>query len=346
MNKYTPITLIGFGITGQLLLSYILDDIPGNKITVIDPDFIGGDFVRQPYGSIKSNTTISQMTNKMSDNWSKTVAALKSRGELTDTVRLSDIGNDMKIVGLALAAKCVTVYDKVVKIIWNNDKKRWTLELESGTVRETSMVCLCSGMISRQEDYCIPTIPLPIALDETSLMRIVNPGQRVIVIGSSHSATLVLKNLKAISDVAVACFYRGDKPFRFARDGAYDGIKQESAEIADSILSGEYPMLTLINTSNLKEVCAHARSADWIIQATGFKSAMPMIVSDNAIIEPLWDSKTGLCTNLSQLQAFGACVPDTTTIDEKEYADISISSFIDQLLIRWPVLKGNIQNLL
>lgn len=346
MNKYTPITLIGFGIAGQLLLSYILDDIPGNKITVIDPDFIGGDFIRQPYGSIKSNTTISQMTDKMSDNWSKTSEALKSRGELTDTVRLSDIGNDMKLTGLELAAKCITVYDKVVKMIWNNDKKRWTLELESGLLRETSIVCLCSGIISRQEDYCIPTIPISIALDEASLMRIVNPGQRVIVVGSSHSATHILKNLKAISDVSVTCFYRGDKPFRFARDGAYDGIKQESAEVADSILSGQYSMLTLVNTSNLKEVCAHARSADWIIQAVGFKAVMPIIVSDNTIIEPLWDSKTGLCTNLSQLQAFGACVPDTTTIHEKEYTDISISSFIDQLVIRWPILKSNIQNLL
>ena len=105
-------------------------------------------------------------------------------------------------------------------------------------------------------------------------------------------------------------------------------------------------MLTLINTSNLKGICAHTRSADWIIQATGFKAVMPMIVCDNTVIEPLWDSKTGLCTNLSQLHAFGACVPDTTTIDKKEYADISISSFIDQLLIRWPILKGNIQNLL
>ena len=346
MNKYSPITLVGFGITGQLLLSYILDEVDGNKITIIDPDFIGGDFVREQYGSIQSNTTISQMTEKLSDKWSKTVASLNSRGAPSDTVRLSDFGIDMKKTSRSLAAKCNCIYDKVISASWSPQAKRWTLNLKSGLSRETSIICICSGMISRQEDYGIPTIPLSNALDKASLMRIISPGERVVVIGSSHSATLILKNLNDIDTVSVTCIYRGEKPFRFARDNAYDGIKQESAAIADAILRREYKGLTLVNINDLKGISTNIRSADWLIQATGFQPCIPTLIYGDERVKPLWDPKTGLAVDLPQVQAFGACVPDITRIGEKDYPDISISSFIDQIIVRWPILKANLQNLI
>jgi hypothetical protein len=346
MSKYSPITLVGFGIAGQLLLSHILDEVDGNKVTIIDPDFIGGDFVRQQYGSIQSNTTVSQMIGNLSDKWSKTINSLNSRAAPSDTVRLSDFGIDMRKTSAPLAAKCQCVYDKVTSASWNPEAKRWTLNLESGSSRETSIVCFCSGMISRQEDYGIPTIPLSNALDKASLMRIISPGERVVVIGSSHSATLILKNLNGIDDISVTCIYRGEKPFRFARDSEYDGIKQESAAVADAILSGEYTNLKLVRTNDIKNICANIRSADWIIQATGFHSCIPTLICGNEEVNPVWDPKTGTTTDLPQAQAFGACVPDTTRVGEKDYPDISISSFIDQLLTRWPLLKANIQNLL
>jgi hypothetical protein len=286
------------------------------------------------------------MTGKLSDKWSKTVNSLNSRGAPSDTVRLSDFGIDMRKTSAALAAKCHCVYDKVKSASWNSETKKWTLDLESGQIMETSLVCFCSGMISRQEDYGIPTIPLSNALDKASLMRIISPGERVIVIGSSHSATLIMKNLNDIDDVSVTCIYRGEKPFRFARDDVYDGIKQESAEVADAILRGEYTKLTLVNIGNLKHLSTKLRSADWLIQALGFQACIPTLMSGNEVVKPSWDAKTGLAVDLPQVQAFGACVPDTTRVGEKDYPDISVSSFIDQIIVRWPILKANIQNLL
>ena len=104
--------------------------------------------------------------------------------------------------------------------------------------------------------------------------------------------------------------------------------------------------MVLINVNDLKGVSSKIRSADWLIQATGFQSCIPKIICGNDETKLIWDPKTGLSADLPQVQAFGACVPDTTRIGEKDYPDISISSFIDQLSSRWPILKANIQNLL
>jgi hypothetical protein len=155
-----------------------------------------------------------------------------------------------------------------------------------------------------------------------------------------------LKNLNEIDNVTVTCLYRGEKPFRFARDGVYDGIKQESAAVADAILRGEYARLTLVNTSDLKCLSAKLRAADWLIQATGFQPCIPTLMCENELVKPVWDPKTGLSVDAPQVQAFGACVPDTTRVGEKDYPDISITSFIDQIIVRWPLLKANIQNLI
>ena len=346
MSNYTPITLIGFGIAGQLLLSYILDIVPGYKVKIIDPDFLGGDLIRE-YSGIHSNTMIGQKLESLArlpNNWSETISSLKARGAPEDTVLLADLITDLRKSSGRNAANCNFIYDKVSSVTWNEEAKRWLLHLESGTEHSTALICFCGGMTPRQVDYGIPIIPLSMALDTLRLARMIQKGQHIIVVGSAHSATLVLKHLNTIPDISVSCIYRGSKPFKYARDNQYDGIKKESAEIADAIEGGQYANLEFVKSDDVAAISRAVKKADWVIQASGFVPRFPVINIGNTPVIPTWDAATGLAKELPQAQAFGACVPATTTINEKAYPDISVGSFVEQMEQRWPLLKLTIQN--
>jgi len=347
--NHFPITLIGFGVAGQFLLSHILELVPAYKIAVIDPDFIGGDIARY-YSAIKSNTMIGdkvESLSKLPSIWSETIESLKKRGASDNTVSLAHLISDIRLTGHKIASKCACIYDRVSQVEWNKDNKLWTLRFASNKPPQTTnIICFCVGMIPRQEDYGIPSIPLSIALDPLALERIIQPGQNITVIGSAHSGTLVLKHLNAINNISVNCLYK-DIPFKFARDGVYGGIKKESADIADSIINNGYKNLTMVKITDMKGVSKALRGCDWVIQASGFHSNFPEFkVNNAAAFIPKWDTNTGLSSDLPQAQAFGACVPGVTEKDGKVYPDISVGSFVDQLTVRWPLLKALIQNLL
>ena len=348
MISYTPITLIGFGVAGQLLLSHILEIVPAYKVAIIDPDFIGGNLARD-YTAIQTNTTIGQKVASLSTMphvWSETVAALKSHGSETACVSISDLAGDLRKVGHTLIQRCVQLYGEVNELSWLPDEKKWNIQFKNtGQLHKTDIVCICTGIIPRQEDYNIPTIPLHIALDSNILARTVVPGSTVGVIGSSHSATLILKHLNGIKDVSTICFYRGSKPFKFARDTQYGGIKQESEKIGDSILRGEYTNLTLCPLDDLRATVNGFRKCDWIIQAIGFNANIPLLTQNKSEVKVDWNPASGLC-NMPQIQAFGACVPNITLINNDiSYPHISVASFVDQLTLRWPLLKRLIQDI-
>jgi hypothetical protein len=340
------ITLIGFGIAGQLLLSYILDLVTGYNVTIIDPDFLGGDLIRD-YANIYTNTTIAQKIKsleKLPNTWSESINSLRDRGELNDTVLLADLITDLRKSSGKLVSQCKCIYDKVKKVSWNEESRVWKLYLDSGSTHTTRIICFCGGMVPRQDDYGIPIIPLSIAMDESRLSRIIKKTHHIIVIGSAHSATLVLKNLNNIPGVLVSCLYRGSKPFKYARDNEYSGIKKESADIADAIEKGTYTNISFIPINNIPVISKTIRNADWIIQANGFTARFPDIFIGDTCITPTWNPQTGLSNELPQAQAFGACVPSVTCINNDIYPDISLSSFVDQLEQRWPLLKSTIQN--
>jgi hypothetical protein len=154
-----------------------------------------------------------------------------------------------------------------------------------------------------------------------------------------------MKHLNIIPGISVTCLYRGGEPFKYARDGDYGGIKQESAAIADAILRDEYKHLSLVPITDICGLSSTLRKANWIIQATGFNSRMLRFTTDKEA-EPTWDPATGLAPELPQVQAFGACVPNVSVMEGKKYPDISVGSFIDQLVIRWPLLQTQIDQVI
>jgi hypothetical protein len=162
----STITLIGFGISGQILLSYILTILAAHNITIIDPDFVGGDLARE-YGAIQSNTTIETKVRSIESlvsmtgtitNWSNTISSLKGKGSSDSTVNLSDLASDIRITGIEMANKVKCIYDIVSAATWVPEENLWHLTLGNGKTHTTQVVCFCTGMLPKKEVNQAPKI--------------------------------------------------------------------------------------------------------------------------------------------------------------------------------------------
>jgi hypothetical protein len=328
--RHIPITIIGYGVAAQFLLSHIIQEISGNLISIIDPDFLGGSLQRN-YSFIQSNTTCEQTCNSLSKLppiWSKVSHALQKKYTNSSTMPLGDLMSEIHSIGRVLLKDCNCFYDTVQTAQWNPETKRWSL-LCKNIAHTSDILCVCTGILPGQKDYGIPTIPLQNALDPQFLPRLVKKGDHIVVVGSSHSGTLILKNLQEIPDIYTTCIYRS-VPFKFLKDGFLEGIKEESASIAESIQRGEYKNLTMISSSDTSELSKCFRNSTWIIQASGFEKNLPSFrtISDQPF-ELSWDSKTGKAQTVEHLYGFGACVPN-------ESGEIGIGPFVEQLEQRLP----------
>ena len=342
----SPITILGFGVSGQLLVCQLLEIVKGSQITIIDSNFSGGDLMCN-YSGIKSNTTIGQKADRLTqedsiDDWKEIGLWLSKRGKADDCLHLSEIATDIQRKGHERAKECSCIYDTVTDTKWNAETKIWSVYFSSDRQPlQTRILYVCTGMEPRQEDYGVPCIPLSVSLDPAQLKRIVLPGQKVVVFGLSHTGTLVLKHLASIDDVQITGIYRGDVPFKYERNGYYGGIKQESAEIADSILNGKFSnQITLLSIRDSTKMSQKIHNANWVIQCIGFQPKRLLINSANA----MWNAQTGECQGFPQILSFGACNPAVTNYMAGRYQDISIEAFLDQITARLPLLKQQLKD--
>jgi hypothetical protein len=211
--------------------------------------------------------------------------------------------------------------------------------LDSGRTILAEKVMLCTGVQPRVLAYDVPCIPLEIALDSGRLERYVKKGQCVMVFGLNHSGTLVLANLAKICS-RVYGVYRGSKPFLFARDDEYDGIKQEAAVIADSVLAGGMPACTLLSlTTSEKDVMRILRYCNYVVYCVGFKQKGLSIKNGEVNLDlSAYNSDTAQLADGVPIWCYGAGFPNKTEYRGKTHYDVGIPSFVDYMLRTFPAL--------
>jgi hypothetical protein len=136
-------------------------------------------------------------------------------------------------------------------------------------VYEAQKLVLATGAAPKILDLPKPIIPLAAALTPALLQNYVTPADRVAVFGTAHSGTLALKNLRAAGVTRLTALHKGDTPFYFARDGHTEGVKQESATIADSILAEKW--VTLVSLDDFAAAHRAAAEATAVVYAIGFE---------------------------------------------------------------------------
>lgn len=334
------IGIVGCGTSGILvILELIRQGISPKQIVIIDPYFDGGSLIRK-WGSIQSNTRWDQIRDCMIQYTSakEPIDALNLRYTAEQTVLLSDLGWLLHQAMLPYLSDIQTHIDCCTKVFYENSKP--VLQVLDQSI-SCDLVFLCQGGKQKTVDCGKPIIPIEIALDPALLKRYIKPGQLVSVFGTAHSGTLVMKHLHDCGANVIG-FYKSSTPFFFARDGNYDGIKQESADIADRILANKYENIQLFSTQNLKYVIQSVSKSAWVVSCAGFDIS-PIDLKDEtgSFIDSLkYSPQTGQI--YKSIYGFGLAYPGITEIDSKIYKDISIPSFVQQIQRCLPeILKNN-----
>jgi len=327
------VAIIGCGASGSLcLLELARKGRDLSTITVIDPYFDGGDLGRR-WGAVKSNTKWQQIVDSLSQ-YPSAAAPIAELGKAygpEDICLLSDLANLLQQAVRPLLQSVNLHVDTCKKL--KKTEAGCSIDLVAGgEVPETfGRVFLCQGGVEKQLDYGKPVIPLDIALDPVRLRRLIRPGQTVTVVGLSHSGTLVLRNLNDLG-ISLQGVYDTEKPFYFARDGCYDGIKEEAATIADMIVAKTLPV-KLVSTKDMKNLVKVLTKTDWIVLSIGFTArSLPITAVDGTQLNEVdYSPTTALVAGQPDLYGFGLSYPGVSEIEGKAYKDISIPSFVQQI---------------
>lgn len=325
MKEYT-LCIVGTGAAGLLaLFSLSFTQLPPEQIVIIDPYHDGGDLQRK-YSSVQSNTIWNQMLEVLRLK-GISIESLPSEWRDLDPAKPTLLKHYIQLLRYltkTYTQRCETLYSSVSQIKEVGGKLR--IFLDGQEFFETKMCILATGCSPKNLGFPIPTIPLEIALNREMLKTYVGPNQTVCLFGTAHSGTLILENLHELK-VKTHAFHKGTKPFLFARDGEYDGIKQESEAIADAIVAGSYPLTYLHSITDTAEIIRWTRKADWIIYATGFQKT--------SLTSPFtYNGKTGRINELPNTWGFGIAFPNLAS--DGIHWDVSLPSFFSHIEAQLP----------
>jgi len=148
------------------------------------------------------------------------------------------------------------------------------------------------------------------------------------VFGTRHSGILALRNCLDCSGV-VTGLYKGSKPFQWAREGDYDGLKLDGADLADTYTAAPPPTLTLAPFDDPAALIKATRTADWVVYATGFQRVpLPLTVDGAGAPQPPYDGRTG-ALGLPRAWGFGLAYPSQAP--DGVHWDVGVAAFLDHM---------------
>jgi hypothetical protein len=319
--------ILGFGIAGQLLLLELLQrGVQASSIVIIDKNFLGGALVTK-YGPVLSNTPwwkTKKALSKYPTEWSaEAITEGDSKYSENECTPVRDIAK----LCLQTAMKAGEHVEKITATVNSVQKaENWILTHTFGTLTVRKLFFV-HGATEKQLNLDFPAIPLSIAFDKCQLQNCISAEKdKVAVFGMSHSGTICLKNLHELSVKTVA-IYNTENPFLFARDDEYDGVKEGSETIADSILKGEYEKLSLVKYSDSISVYKELKTVTKAIYCVGFTPS-------KLVGPPLdfqYDPNTARLHNYSNAYGYGIAFPGITDYKGKKYPDVSVLSFQEQI---------------
>lgn len=326
MTTYTH-AIVGFGIAGQLLVCELVQrGVSPSSIAILDPNWLGGALATD-YSQVLSNTPWWKTRQALSVYPAWSSKAIEEGDCTFQTDQCMPVGKIASLcfqVGWAAASTCERITTTCLDMTYETDV--WTLRHTFGTLR-TKRVYLTHGGQEKHIEFplAIPQIPLSTALDKHLLSRTVTSEDTVIVIGCSHSGTIILDHLHQLG-ISTIGIYNTLTPFQFARDGHYDGIKEGSERIADAILRGDYSTTTqLISYSDSFKMYKVLQKATKCIQCVGFE-AKP-IGCQRLTSNPT----TAQIDGPPKRYGYGIAFPGMTEMNGKLFPDVSVLSFQEQI---------------
>lgn len=319
------IALVGFGAANMLFLAYLASTAPEllDHTAIIDPTFNGG-ALQSCWPQVRSNTVWQQFVDSLR-KFSATAAYAESvaaANPVDQPTHLHVLAKHLRRAVDQYVRRTTLFKDTVLAI--EGEAPNYKLITKKKTIHVEKII-FSPGSTPKTFVYPIPTIPLAAALDKRQVEDYISAGDHVVLFGTAHSGCLALKNFLDLG-ARVSVVYATEKPFLFARDGEYDGIKQDATAVADAVLDGTL-QVDLIHCSNQEDVVSAVLRASWACYTVGFALDD---VTKSLVGGGSYDPQTAQLRE--GIYGFGIAFPSCTTIGEKTFWDVSIPSFTEHIL--------------
>lgn len=343
------LALIGFGAANILFAGYAINTlhIDPRSILIVDPYHDGGALMRR-WSHVISNTTYGQFTTALTDLGIPLPADSKSLDPTKPTSLKVLVHHLLESVQLQGARR---VFGRAQTITWNVSAHQWEIVTTAGNFK-AHFTSFAPGAEPKCLQTSIPQIPLEHALTVDTLKTYFTgeseqpaTGNHVTVFGAAHSGVLIVDSLVRLG-ATVTMVYNTPVPFYYAGEGAYDGVKQETATIARAIqadgLTGRVDLIPYSESLKLHESLNASR---WTVCACGFETAnLPLVVADNGELKcdkgiP-YNPATGQIA--PRLYGWGIAFPSCTVVDGRTYSDVSIPSFAGHILRQADELRATL----
>jgi hypothetical protein len=325
------IAIVGLGPAGILLLAHLPPEIHKDVI-VFEPSAVGGALATE-YGAVVANITKTIIITafRAVPRWAS--AEFKHLEKYSDAQcpLLSDVVKQFReliapdLRSVAYHTSRITKYERT--------GATWKLTANH-KLFEVQKLALAVGAVPKILDLPTPVIPLPIALNPPLLSTYVSQGDAVVVFGTAHSGTLALQNLRSAGVKKLTGIYKGATPFQYARDGFSEGIKQESATIADDLVAARWA--DLIPLSDFSAAHRAVAEATAVVYAIGFTSHGATYFS-NGEEKPFFSG--GSASPEINAWGFGIGYPSPYTgPDGKQYPDVGFGGFVAAIQAALPIM--------
>jgi thioredoxin reductase len=305
--------VVGAGPAGIATVGVLLQvGVKSDDIIWLDNKFDAGR-LGEFYETVPGNTK-----NKLFVDFIESCDAFKDfHSEAIDALKACDHDKEYELTYIVQALRAITQH-LATKVHCINGRlhslysQNGLWHVDTGFRKlKTKSVVLATGSHPKSFHYDEKKeIPLDIALDRYKLKNLVKPDDTVLVMGSAHSAILLLKFLSDIHVNKVINLYKS--PIQYAVDmGDWilhnsTGLKGTTAQWAKDVLEKKPPQNLIRLYNNPQNLEASLKEATKIIYAVGYeKNELPSIKENPSYA---YDDTTGVIA--SGLFGIGIAFPE------------------------------------
>lgn len=321
--------VVGAGPAGIMSVGLLMDlGINAQDIVWIDPEFNVGR-IGKYYQHVPANASTRIFFDFL--NACKTFRMCAS--EAIDTLLFSDLESfqpleivvkPLQVITDHLCGRVLKKQKHLTSLSFKNDV--WEIGTDGENITSAHVIlAIGSRPKSLHYEECLQELPLDLAIDRSTLATLVTPTDTVAVIGSAHSAILILKFLSELSVARILNFYIHQPEFHHP-EYSLGGL---TATWAKEVLLAAPPgnLLRVFNTKEARK--AWLPLCTKIIYAAGYeRNDIPPI---NGTTQIIYDDSSGVIA--PRLFGIGIAFPEKYIDDSgMSVAKIGLSNFMEYAL--------------
>lgn len=328
--------VVGAGPAGICVAGLLLElGIPEKSITWIDPNFNVGR-LGQYYSNVPGNTQTKYFIDFI--NCCKIFGEVQSPAleklftyESELEYPLNVIIDPLRDITQHIRTRVISFEDSLYSLDFYDDL--WHVGISDRVISSYNVVLATGSHPKTVSSECNAIqIPLDTALDKNLLAENIDTSDSVAVIGSAHSAILILKYLSELSVKRIINFY--NKPLQYAIENPsgtineFEGIKGVAARWAMEVLEKNQPPNLIRIFNSPQSLAAWLPICNKTIYAIGYERNQLPTINGVSCSYDRYDGSSGIIA--PRLFGIGIAFPEMVADSHgKQYPGIGLNDFID-----------------